>query len=93
MILDSPIITGSLTQQAGQFAEIPRYTEVSSSLLVVSASLNAKINALNTDTGSQASRLSNLETTSASVNVSISNINSVTASFSPRVSNLESKFS
>ncbi len=91
MILDSPIITGSLTQQAGQFAEIPRYTEVSSSLLVVSASLNAKINALNTDTGSQASRLSNLETTSASVNVSISNINSVTASFSPRVSNLESK--
>ena len=91
MILDSPIITGSLTQQAGQFAEIPRYTEVSSSLLVVSASLNAKINALNTDTGSQASRLSNLETTSASVNVSISNINSVTSSFSPRVSNLESK--
>jgi len=91
MILDSPIITGSLLQQAGQFAEIPRYTEVSSSLLSVSASLNAKINALNTDTGSQASRLSNLETTSASVNVSISNINSVTSSFSPRVSNLESK--
>jgi len=91
MILDSPIITGSLLQQAGQFAEIPRYTDVSSSLLVVSASLNAKINALNTDTGSQASRLSNLETTSASVNSSISNINSVTASFSPRVSNLESK--
>ena len=85
MILDSPIITGSLLQQAGQFAEIPRYTEVSSSLLVVSASLNAKINALNTDTGSQASRLSNLETKSSSVDTSITNLNTFTQSFSQSV--------
>jgi len=85
MILDSPIITGSLLQQAGQFAEIPRYTEVSSSLLVVSASLNAKINALNSDTGSQASRLSNLETKSGSVDTSITNLNTFTQSFSQSV--------
>ena len=85
MILDSPIITGSLLQQAGQFAEIPRYTEVSSSLLVVSASLNAKINALTTDTGSQASRLSNLETKSSSVDTSITNLNTFTQSFSQSV--------
>jgi uncharacterized coiled-coil protein SlyX len=85
MILDSPIITGSLLQQAGQFAEIPRYTEVSSSLLSVSASLNAKINALNTDTGSQASRLSNLETKSGSVDTSITNLNTFTQSFSQSV--------
>ena len=85
MILDSPIITGSLLQQAGQFAEIPRYTEVSSSLLVVSASLNAKINALTTDTGSQASRLSNLETKSGSVDTSITNLNTFTQSFSQSV--------
>ena len=85
MILDSPIITGSLLQQAGQFAEIPRYTEVSSSLLVVSASLNAKINALTTDTGSQASRLSNLETKSSSVDTSITNLNTFTQSFSSSV--------
>ena len=85
MILDSPIITGSLLQQAGQFAEIPRYTEVSSSLLSVSASLNAKINALTTDTGSQASRLSNLETKSGSVDTSITNLNTFTQSFSQSV--------
>ena len=85
MILDSPIITGSLLQQAGQFAEIPRYTDVSSSLLSVSASLNAKINALTTDTGSQASRLSNLETKSSSVDISITNLNTFTQSFSQSV--------
>jgi hypothetical protein len=89
MILDSPIITGSLIQQAGQFAEIPRYTDVSSSFLSVSASLNAKINALNSDTGSQASRLSNLESKSSSVDISITNLNSFTSSANGRLTNLE----
>jgi hypothetical protein len=51
----------------------------------VSASLNAKINALNTDTASQASRLSNLETKSGSVDTSITNLNSFTQSFSQSV--------
>ena len=89
MILDSPIITGSLIQQAGQFAEIPRYTDVSSSFLSVSASLNAKINGLNSDTGSQASRLSNLESKSSSVDISITNLNSFTSSANGRLTNLE----
>jgi hypothetical protein len=47
--------------------------------------LNAKINALTTDTGSQASRLSNLETKSSSVDTSITNLNTFTQSFSQSV--------
>ena len=85
MILDSPIISGSIIQEAGQFAEIPRYTSVSSSLLSVSASLNSKINALNTDTASQSSRLTNLETKSGSVDSELANLNSFTQSFSSSI--------
>ena len=85
MILDSPIISGSIIQEAGQFAEIPRYTSVSSSLLSVSASLNSKINALNVATASQASRLTNLETKSGSVDSQLANLNSFTQSFSSSV--------
>jgi hypothetical protein len=85
MILDSPIITGSLIQQAGQTAEIPRYTAVSSSFLAASASINQRLNELSTDSGSQALRLNSLEAKSASVDTSLSAINSFTQSFSSSV--------
>jgi hypothetical protein len=85
MILDSPIITGSLTQQAGQTAEIPRYTAVSSSFLAASASINQRLNELSTDSGSQALRLNSLEAKSASVDTTLSGLNTFTQSFSSSV--------
>jgi hypothetical protein len=85
MILDSPIITGSLTQQAGQTAEIPRYTAVSSSFLAASASINQRLNELSTDSGSQALRLNSLEAKSASVDTTLSALNTFTQSFSSSV--------
>ena len=67
MILDSPIISGSLTQQAGQTAEIPRYTAVSSSFLAASASFDARIDSIESTTASFSPRINALESFTASV--------------------------
>ena len=68
MILDSPIISGSLTQQAGQTAEIPRYTAVSSSFLAASASFDARIDSIESTTASLSPRINALESFTASAN-------------------------
>ena len=74
MILDSPIISGSLTQQAGQTAEIPRYTAVSSSFLAASASFDARIDSIESTTASFSPRINALESFTASANVTYVNV-------------------
>ena len=73
MILDSPIISGSLTQQAGQTAEIPRYTAVSSSFLAASASFDARIDSIESTTASFSPRINALESFTASANATYVN--------------------
>jgi hypothetical protein len=74
MILDSPIISGSLTQQAGQTAEIPRYTAVSSSFLAASASFDARIDSIESTTASFSPRINALESFTASANATYVNV-------------------
>jgi hypothetical protein len=74
MILDSPIISGSLTQQAGQIAEIPRYTAVSSSFLAASASFDARIDSIESTTASFSPRINALESFTASANATYVNV-------------------
>jgi hypothetical protein len=74
MILDSPIISGSLTQQAGQTAEIPRYTAVSSSFLAASASFDARIDSIESTTASLSPRINALESFTASANGTYVNV-------------------
>jgi hypothetical protein len=74
MILDSPIISGSLTQQAGQTAEIPRYTAVSSSFLAASASFDARIDSIESTTASFSPRINALESFTASVDGTYVNV-------------------
>ena len=64
-----------------------------SSFNTISQSISSQLTTLQTTSGSNIGRLSNLETKSSSVDISISNINSVTASNLARLSNLESKSS
>jgi hypothetical protein len=74
MILDSPIISGSLTQQAGQTAEIPRYTAVSSSFLAASASFDARIDSIESTTASLSPRINALESFTASADATYVNV-------------------
>jgi hypothetical protein len=55
-----------------------------------STSVDARLNALSTDSGSQAQRLSSLESTSASLNTSVSNLNTTSASVNVSIAALNS---
>jgi hypothetical protein len=88
-------VSKSVTANAFRGAEVTA-SSLSGSLVGIgnvaqySSSVNSKIEALSTSTGSTSTRLTNLESTSASVNISVSNLNSTTASLNTSVSNLNS---